>query len=122
MARPFWLLLGLLAIALAAAGVVLPLLPTTPFLLVAAFAFARSSPRLHAWLLSHRYFGPLIENWRRHGAIDRRTKTVSVAVMAATPGMTWAIGAPLWALGTQVSVLVVCAIFIVTRPEGGGGD
>jgi len=82
--RLIWLLVGLVSIALGAAGVFLPLLPTTPFLLLAAFCFARSSPRLHDWLHSHRHFGPLIENWNRHGSIDRRTKRVALVVIAAT--------------------------------------
>ena len=60
MIRIFWLLFGLLATGLAFAGALLPLLPTTPFLLLAAYAFARSSKRLHDWLLNHRQFGPLI--------------------------------------------------------------
>src|SRR5690606_8396288 len=63
--RSLWLTFGLVCVGLALAGVVLPLLPATPFLLLAAFAFTRSSPRLHAWLLGHRHFGPLIEDWRR---------------------------------------------------------
>jgi uncharacterized membrane protein YbaN (DUF454 family) len=117
-ARPLWVLAGLLALALGAAGTVLPLLPTTPFVLLAAFCFARSSPRLHDWLLAHRFFGPLIENWRRHGAIDRRTKIVSLSVMAATPVITWLIGAPLWALVAQLVVLAGAATFVATRPEG----
>lgn len=117
-ARPLWLLFGVLALVLGAAGTVLPLLPTTPFVLLAAFCFARSSPRLHDWLLSHRLFGPLIENWRRHGAIDRRTKIVSLSVMAATPAVTWMVGAPLWALAAQFLVLAGAATFIATRPEG----
>ena len=118
LARPLWVLAGLLALALGIAGTVLPLLPTTPFVLLAAFCFARSSPRLHGWLLAHRLFGPLIENWRRHGAIDRRTKIVSLSVMAATPVVTWLVGAPLWALAAQVLVLLAAASFIATRPEG----
>ncbi|MDG2479242.1 MAG: YbaN family protein, partial [Alphaproteobacteria bacterium] len=67
---------------LAILGVALPLLPTTPFLLVAAFAFARSSDRWHRWLREHRVFGPLIADWQEHGAIDRRTKLLSVLAMA----------------------------------------
>ena len=58
-----WLLAGLMSVAIGAVGLVVPLLPTTPFLLVAAFAFARSSERLDRWLREHRSFGPLIDNW-----------------------------------------------------------
>jgi uncharacterized membrane protein YbaN (DUF454 family) len=118
--RPFWLVLGGLSVVLAIAGVVLPLLPTTPFLLLAAFCFARSSPRLHAWLLAHRRFGPLIRNWQHEGAIDRRSKIMAVSVMAVTPFITLAIGAPLWALAAQVVVLVMVAAFLLTRPEPRG--
>ena len=80
MKRTLWLVLGYAATALAVAGVALPLLPATPFLLVAAYAFARSSPRLHAWLTSHEQFGPLIDNWNRYGAISPRAKTAAVGV------------------------------------------
>jgi hypothetical protein len=103
------LLLGLV-------GAVLPLLPTTPFLLLAAFGFARSSPRLHGWLMAHRQFGPMIRNWEQYGAIDRRSKRVAVIVIALTPVITWLAGAPYWALATQIAVLAVVAAFILTRP------
>ena len=115
--RALWLVGGLLALVLAAAGAILPLLPTTPFVLVAVYAFARSSRRLTRWLLRHRYFGPLIENWRRYGAIDRRVKIVSVSVMAALPFLTWLIGAPYWALGAQIVVLIAAASFVLSRPD-----
>ena len=72
--RALWLLLGLVAVGLGAVGVVLPLLPTTPFLLLAAFAFARSSERWHQWLVNHQIFGPLIEDWNRYGAISEARK------------------------------------------------
>jgi uncharacterized membrane protein YbaN (DUF454 family) len=117
--RPLWFLFGSLSLALGAAGTILPLLPTTPFILLSAFAFARSSRRLHDWLMQHRVFGPLIENWQRYGAIDRKTKRLSLTVMALTPLITWLIGAPWWALLAQVAVLACSAIFIATRPEGG---
>ena len=70
--RALWFVVGLCAVALAVLGVALPLLPTTPFVLLAAFAFAKSSERWHTWLRRHRVFGPIIENWREHGAISRR--------------------------------------------------
>jgi uncharacterized membrane protein YbaN (DUF454 family) len=116
--RPFWLVVGGLALALAAAGVVLPLLPTTPFLLVAAFAFARSSPRLHAWLTAHPLFGPLIENWRRYGAISRRAKITAVAGMGCVLALSIGMGANRWVLAVQALVIIGSAAFILTRPDG----
>ncbi len=76
--------LGLLSSACGIAGIVLPLMPTTPFILLAAFAFARSSPRLHDWLVTHPRLGPTINGWRTHRAISRRAKITSVAFMVMT--------------------------------------
>jgi len=115
--RIFWLLTGLTSLAIGAVGVVLPLLPTTPFLLVAAFAFARSSERLDRWLREHRSFGTLIDNWHRDGSIDRKTKQVALVVLLLTPVITWLIGAPLWVIGVQVVVLSAAGVFILTRPS-----
>lgn len=112
----FWLLTGLLSLAIGAVGVVLPLLPTTPFLLVAAFAFARSSQRLDRWLREHRSFGTLIDNWHREGSIDRKTKRVALVVLLLTPAITWLLDAPLWIIAVQVAVLSAAGAFILTRP------
>lgn len=114
--RLLWLFTGLLSVAIGAIGVVVPLLPTTPFLLVAAFAFARSSARLTKWLHEHRKFGSLIENWNQHGSIDRKSKFWSMVVIVAAPIITFFVGAPLWAIGAQVAVLACSATFILTRP------
>ena len=114
--RLLWLIAGLLAVTVGAIGVVVPLLPTTPFLLIAAFAFARSSRRLTRWLHEHPKFGPLIDNWQRYGSIDRRSKTISMVVIVATPIITVIIGAPWWAIAAQVAVLTCSATFILTRP------
>jgi uncharacterized membrane protein YbaN (DUF454 family) len=122
MKRTLWLVLGYAATALAVAGVALPLLPATPFLLVAAYAFARSSPRLHAWLTSHAQFGPLIDNWNRYGAISPRAKTAAVGVMLATLGASWLWGVGTTVLAIQAAVMTATATFILTRPNGPGGD
>ena len=115
-ARLTWLVVGLLALALGAIGIALPLLPTTPFLLVAAFAFAQSSEKLHAWLLAHNVFGPLIDNWQRHGAISRRTKAVSVVSMGVVLGISVALKAPAVVVVVQALVLGAAAVFILSRP------
>jgi uncharacterized membrane protein YbaN (DUF454 family) len=114
--RYIWVLVGLAAVAIGAVGLVLPLLPTTPFLLVAAYAFARSSERLDLWLRRHRAFGPLISNWNRDGSIDNKTKRAATAVIIATPVVTWLLDAPAWVVVCQLIVLSASAIFILTRP------
>jgi uncharacterized membrane protein YbaN (DUF454 family) len=114
--RFFWLLAGLMSVAIGAVGVVLPLLPTTPFLLIAAFAFARSSTRLDNWLREHRSFGPLIDNWHRDGSIDRSAKRIAIIVVLLTPVITWLFGAPLWIIACQLVVLSAAAVFVLTRP------
>jgi uncharacterized protein len=110
-------LLGFAGTACAIAGALLPLVPTTPFLLVAAYAFARSSPRLHAWLLGHPRFGPLITDWQRHGAISRGAKAGALTVIGLTPLITLAMQASTWILVVQLIVLVPVTLFIVTRPD-----
>ncbi len=115
--RYLWFFIGLVALALGAIGAVLPLLPTTPFVLVAAYAFARSSDRLHTWLLGHRVFGPLIDNWHRYGAISRGAKTAGIASIVAVFGTSLALGASQITLTVQGIVLSLSALFILTRPE-----
>lgn len=117
MARHLWLGLGLIAVGLGIAGTVLPLVPTTPLLLVAAYAFARSSPRLHGWLTSHPQFGPLIDDWRRHRAIGRRSKRLAVGVMAAMFTASWLWGLSVLLLALQGTILGCVAAFILTRPD-----
>lgn len=117
-ARYFWLVLGFTAVGLGIIGAALPLLPTTPFLLVAAYAFARSSPRFHAWLLEHRRFGPLILNWQRHGSIDPASKRLALFVMAAALIGSWLLGVSGRVIAVQAIVLAASATFILTRPSG----
>lgn len=74
---------GIFFVALAAIGAVLPLLPTTPFLLVAAGCFAKSSPKMHAMLLQNKVFGPLIYHWQETRSIPKRAKTVALISMVA---------------------------------------
>ena len=114
--RIAWLCLGFLCLGLGGIGVLLPLMPTTEFLLIAAYAFARSSDRLHDWLLSHSLFGPLIHNWQKHGAISKRGKIFSSLSMIVVIGISLILKAPNWLVYTQVFVLGCVAAFLLTRP------
>ncbi len=80
---PKWFLIagGLLSVALGFLGIFLPLLPTTPFLLLAAACFCRSSERLYRWLMNHKWFGPIIRNYREHRAIPLKAKIITLVML-----------------------------------------
>jgi uncharacterized membrane protein YbaN (DUF454 family) len=115
-ARSLWVSLGCASLVCAAVGVALPLVPTTPFLLLSAYAFAKGSPRLHDWLTRHPRFGPPIEDWRRHGSISRGAKSIGIAAMVAALAVTWLFGFPTGVVLIQAIVLVAVAAFLLTRP------
>ena len=79
--RWLWWLLAYASLGLGLLGIVVPGLPTAPFVLLAAFAAARGSRRLHGWLLAHRQFGPMIRDWQAGGAVSRRSKRLASAMM-----------------------------------------
>jgi uncharacterized membrane protein YbaN (DUF454 family) len=85
--RALWLAVGLVCVGLGAIGMVLPILPTTPFLLAAAACFCKSSKRMYDWLLSNRWFGEYIRNYREGRGLPMRTKITALAVMWATIGV-----------------------------------
>ena len=116
--RQLWLALALLFVGLGSAGVVLPLVPTTPFLLLAAYCASRSSPALHAWLYSHPRFGPLLRNWRDHRAIPRRTKLLGIALIAASWTWMWITVEPLYLRLTVTALMAFGVVFLATRPNG----
>lgn len=99
--RAAWFAFGAAALGIGALGVVTPLLPTTPFVLLAAFAFARSSDNWHNWSMNHRSFGPMIRDWRAQGAISRRAKAASVLAMSAVLGLSLALKEPQAVLALQ---------------------
>lgn len=98
------------------AGVILPLVPTVPFMLLAAFCFGRSSQKLHDWLLAHPVFGPAIVDWRQSGAISRRGKRIATASICVLPLLTWVLDFPTPVLVVQCLALVAVLAFILTRP------
>lgn len=86
MKRTVYKPLGFLFLALGLLGIPLPILPSTPFILLAAWFFARSSERWHTWLLRSALFGPMIRNWEESRCLSRRTKTVAVVSMLLAGG------------------------------------
>jgi uncharacterized protein len=113
-----FLALGYLMVGLGFVGIFLPILPTTPFLILAAGCFARSSPRLERWLLDHPRFGPLLRDWRERGAIPRRAKALSFASMGVGYLLFWLGSRPGLPLSAAVAALmVVGAVYVGSRPE-----
>ncbi|NDV00137.1 YbaN family protein [Pseudoroseicyclus tamaricis] len=117
MKRWVYIGLGWLMICLGLVGIVLPGLPTTVFLILAAYFFARSSPALHARLLSHARFGPPIREWEERGAIPRRAKIIACASMAAILALSLILRLPLWVILVQLAGMGAGAAFILTRPD-----
>ena len=115
--RYLWIGFGWLCLGAGILGAFLPLLPTTPFLLLAAYAFSRGSDHLHDWLVNHPQFGPPIQDWQRERAIGRRVKWVGTASILAVFGLSIVMGVPSWALLTQGVILLGVLGFLWTRPE-----
>lgn len=110
--------LGWMFTGLGVIGVFLPLLPTTPFLLLALWCFARSSRRFHSWLLHHRWFGPSLRDWELHRVIPVRAKIVAITSMAAA--MVWMVGWSQAPWPAMVSMGAVCAFgcwYILKHPS-----
>jgi len=110
-----WITLGWTSVGLGIAGTFLPLLPTTPFLLLAAYAFSKSSEKLHRWLIEHPNLGPPISHWHHHRAISKRTKIYASISMLAVFAISLLVSAPTWVLFTQAGVLSFVALFLWTR-------
>jgi len=129
MMRHLWGVAGGLCVGLGVIGIVLPLLPTTPFLLLAAFCFARGSPRLHDWLINHMHLGPPIQAWHAHRAVSRSTKRTATLLLAATFAIAWWTAVPPWALAVHGLGLAGMGVVLwrwreppaeQPRPVGGG--
>ena len=117
MTRIIWLSLGWIAVGFAFVGVFLPIVPTVPFLLVAAWAFGRSSERLRQRLLSDPIFGPDIKRWHERGAIRRPAKVFASLAMGGSILIGLFLGLPAYVLAVQAIILLSAAAFILSRPE-----
>ncbi|MEM8822212.1 MAG: YbaN family protein [Pseudomonadota bacterium] len=116
--RPAWTLLGALALSIGAIGAILPVMPTTPFVILAAFCFANGSSRAARALENHRVFGPIIADWRAHGAIALKYKAISIVMMGLAFGLSVAIGLSPTILMLQALFISAGALYILSRPNG----
>jgi uncharacterized membrane protein YbaN (DUF454 family) len=116
--RGLYLAAGLAFLALGLVGVALPVLPTTPFLILAAACFARSSLRLERWLIEHRRFGPPLVAWRERGAIPPRAKAAALAGTVLGFGLFYFGADPAPVATAGVAALMLAGLgFVFTRPS-----
>lgn len=114
--------LGFVMLGLAVIGALLPVMPTTIFVILAAWCFGRSSPRFEAWLLDHPRFGPTLRAWRAEGAIAPRAKLFACGGMALGFVLFLEGAHPRWPLVLLVGLLLLaCAAYVVSRPAPGRG-
>lgn len=115
--RPLLLGTGWLCVGLGVIGIVMPLFPTTPFLLVALWAFSRSSPEMADKIRNHRIAGAYVRDWEDEGVIPPGAKIIAVTMMTAMLGyLYFGSGAPLWAVIAAGLVMGLAAAFILSRP------
>jgi uncharacterized membrane protein YbaN (DUF454 family) len=118
MKRHGFLALGSVFMLTGFVGAFLPVLPTTPFLILAAGCFARSSPKLENWLLTHPRFGPVLRSWRERGAIPRKAKALACIGMAGGFAFFWWSSKPNLLLAAGVAALMIgAAAFVLSRPS-----
>lgn len=116
--KVIWFVIGLVALLLGGLGVFLPILPTTPFIIVAAFAFGKSIPAWRRWLLNNKTFGPIIENWEETGAIAPRYKALAVTMMLAALALSFYMSIKPVIIAVQALCMLAAFVFIITRPNG----
>ena len=111
-----YLCLAYVCIGLAVVGIFLPILPTTPFLLVAAWAAPKASPRLHAWLYDHPRFGPPLRAWRDEGAVPTRAKVLACTLMLASWVIIFLTASSRWIPAMTGLLFIGVGTYVCTRP------
>jgi uncharacterized membrane protein YbaN (DUF454 family) len=109
-------LLGVLSLLLGIIGIVVPLLPTTPFVLLAAALFARSSPRFHHWLLNQRHFGPMIDDWQRYRGMRRSAKRRANVMILLSFGLSLLVVSIDWVRLLLIIMMVILLTWINRLP------
>lgn len=115
--KPLFILLGFLSLGLGILGAFLPLLPTTPFGLLAAYCFSKGSPRLYKWIIDLPIIGFQIRDWNEHGVIERKIKVIAVTTLIIMMTFINYRGVVLWGRIPAMLIMSAVIVFIITRPE-----
>lgn len=119
--RTTYIFVGHASLAIGFIGIFVPLLPTTPFVLLAAACYSRGSERFHSWLHRHPRFGPMVRSWRDHGVIGPRAKVAAAVTVGLSVSYTvWRLDRP-WEL-VALAVGVAVLTFILSRPSEARSD
>jgi uncharacterized membrane protein YbaN (DUF454 family) len=119
--RLLWNALGFFALSLGVVGIPLPILPTTPFIILAAYFFSKGSPRFHRWILQHKKFGKLVRHWEKYGSISMQSKALATILILL------ALSLPLYFMAenlsqtskvVSVSLTAIGWSYVMTRPNG----
>lgn len=116
--RPVYFVAGIILVGIGIAGYILPVLPGTIWMILAAACFARSSPKFEAWLVNHKTFGPSVVAWRQNGAIPRKAKILAIGMMAISFIVLVVTHVPMLALAIVGAIFLACALFVASRPIG----
>ena len=117
MTRWLWAALAWTSLVLGIIGAFLPIMPTVPFLLVAAWAFARSSPALQKRILDHPSYGPHVRAWQERGAVGPLAKAWAIIAMTGGVGLSAYVGMPPVVVGVQAAICAAVGVFLLTRPS-----
>lgn len=115
--RALLMVVAVLSLGVALLGVITPGLPSTEFVLLAAWASARSSPRFHAWLLRHRLFGPLLQDWQNGRRIRRKAKWLSALSMSICAVLMIIFVPHVWSIALAIGCMLGVQIWLWSRPE-----
>ena len=116
--RIIYLTLGITTTVLAVIGMALPILPTTPFLLLSAYFFSKSSERLHNWLLEHKIFGPIISDWEKYGVVRVKAKIISTVMIISLFSYTLIfVDVEIWIKSLVALSGIGVLTFLLTRPS-----
>ncbi len=115
--RIFWIILAVAFLAAGVIGLVLPVMPTVPFVVLSAYCAAKGSPKLYNWLINNKTFGPMILDWQQRGAIARKTKWITTISLFFAIVLAFLLKLHPLLILIEAGIFIVILIFVWTRPE-----